>query len=91
LSTVKLLAETNNPEYNILKAIEEMSELSVRLSQSLTKGASKEDIIEELGDTVFRIKVLTHMYGKDEVNKRVEYKLSTCEEWLKEGKYLNGV
>lgn len=89
--TVKQLAETNTLEYNILKAIEEMSELSTVLSQYLTKGSKLEDIIDETGDVVFRIKVLTHIFGKDRVNKRVENKLSKCEEWIKEGKYKGGV
>ena len=89
--TVKVLAETNNHQYNVLKAVEEMSELSTVLTQHLTKGAQMDDIIDEIGDVIFRVKVLKHMFGKERVDRRVKNKLSKCEQWLKEGRYEGGV
>jgi len=89
--TVKILAETNDRTYNILKMIEECGELATVLAQSLTKGAKEKDMIDELGDVVFRAKILSHLFGKDKVNKRVEYKLNKCDQYLTEGKYKGGV
>jgi hypothetical protein len=40
----------NDKTYNILKAAEELQELSLVLIQSLSKGVEEQEIIDEIGD-----------------------------------------
>lgn len=85
--TIKILAETNDRTYNILKAIEECQELALILTQHLSKGASDDKIIEEIGDVKFRVKVLEHLFDKDAINARCKHKVLKCQQYLDEGKY----
>jgi len=85
--TIKALAETNDHTYNILKAIEECQELALILTQFLSKGASEQAIIEEIGDVKFRVKVLEHLFDKKEIDKRYEHKVGKCQKNIEEGKY----
>lgn len=89
--TIKILAETNDRQYNILKAIEECQELALILTQHLSKGAPDNKIIEEIGDVQFRVKVLSKLFDKKAIKARYKHKVSKCQEYLDAGKYLNAV
>jgi len=88
---IKYLADNNDRTYNLLKASEECMELSLILTQLLSKGASTKDIIEEIGDVLFRIDVLKHLFDKDKISERKAYKINKCKIYIKEGKYDNRV
>ena len=66
-------------EMNILKVVEECAELQEVLVKYLTKSEEtkpkKEKIIEEMGDTVFRIVVASRMLDIEvDVQQRMEFK-----------------
>lgn len=88
---IKYLAETNDRNYNLLKASEECQELALILTQFISKGASDKDIIEEIGDVLFRVDVLKHLFDKNKISKRKAYKINKCKEYIQEGKYKNYV
>jgi len=88
---IKYLAENNDRDYNLLKASEECMELALILTQLFSKGASDKDIIEEIGDVLFRIDVLKHLFDKDKISERKAYKINKCKIYIKEGKYDNRV
>lgn len=84
------LAKTNDPQYNLLKAAEELSELTEALLKRLTKGergASDDAIIEEIGDVQIRIGILGRMFGYGKVVERIEGKLKKYKSYVEEGKY----
>jgi NTP pyrophosphatase (non-canonical NTP hydrolase) len=73
----KILAKDNSYNFNIVKTIEELGELSTALSQHLTKGTNLDDIIEEVGDVKLRLKVLDKLLGseyKQKVKERIKNK-----------------
>ena len=88
---VKYLADNNDRDYNLLKASEECQELSLILTQLLSKGASDKDIIEEIGDVLFRVDVLKHLFDKDKIAERKAYKIDKCKKYIEEGKYNNKI
>lgn len=78
------------PEENlfVLKVLEEYAESSEVLLKYLTKGTerkpSREKIVEELGDVLFRVQALcTKMGLTEEVQARKEAKAVQLIEWLK--------
>lgn len=79
----------NDPTYNTLKAIEELNELSLILTQSLSKGVSEEHIIEEIGDVEFRLKAIKARYSKKLIKKRINLKIKKNLTYLNENKYKN--
>lgn len=93
--TIKELAKTNDSWYNICKLIEELNELSTALTQKLTKthddAGINENIIEELGDVKYRMKIFIESedVSKQAIKERVAKKLDKCLKHLKEGKYKN--
>jgi NTP pyrophosphatase (non-canonical NTP hydrolase) len=76
------LITNNNLEFNILKVIEECTELNEVLLKYLTKDENKkpslEKLAEEIGDVIFRIPVLIkHIPELDDlVEKRIEEKIN---------------
>lgn len=70
----KILAEDNSYNFNIVKTIEELNELSTALSQHLTKGTNLSEIVEEVGDVKVRLKILNKVFGKG-FNKRVKKRI----------------
>lgn len=92
MNIINELAEKNTWEYNHLKAIEELIELSEVLIKKVTKrGGEKEptdqSIIDEIGDVIIRIRVLQKLYGKISIQTRYIDKLRKIEGNLKSGKY----
>ncbi len=89
--TAKILAETNEYNYNILKTIEELNELSLILTQMLTKGAKHQDIIDEIGDVKIRIQVLDNLFDKEAIDKRVNHKINKFKGYIEQGKYIGRI
>ena len=79
----------NDKTYNILKAAEELQELSLVLIQSLSKGVEEQEIIDEIGDVKFRIKVLEGYFNKEKIQERIDKKLKKNLEYLNNKKYKN--
>ena len=74
-------------EMNILKVVEECAELQEVLVKYLTKSEEtkpkKEKIIEEMGDTVFRIVVASRMLDIEvDVQQRMEFKARQLDKWI---------
>ncbi len=87
----KLLTEVNNKEFNMLKVLEECTELQHLLIKSLSKHEElkpeKDEIIEEMGDLFLRMAVLIeHMDIADEVEDRADRKLALLYEAAKTGR-----
>lgn len=88
--------DNNSWEYNHLKAVEELTELSEVLIKKVNKkGGPKEptnqEIIDELGDVLIRIEILMQIYGDWEVYDRRDFKLLKFEGYLNEGKYKGSI
>lgn len=89
---VKKLAKHNDKEYNILKAIEECNELSLALTQHLSKNSvSNQEIIDEIGDVYVRVGILKEMFDPERISKRINRKLSSLEKHYKNKKYKNKI
>lgn len=86
-SVYNYMITRNNKNYNTLKLIEELSELATILTQSLTKGAEPEKIIEEIGDVKMRLKVVEARYSKELIQGRIDFKLKKNLKYLKQEKY----
>ena len=64
------LIDNNDDEYQLIKACEELSELTTALLQFITKKGVKttaQDVIDEIGDVKIRLKILEQIFGRDEV------------------------
>ena len=87
------LTETNDYTYNLLKASEELSELSLVLLQLVNKPdkVDKQEVIDEIGDVQIRMKILSKLFDKDAVKKRYNFKLSKFKSYIKEDKYKGGI
>ena len=66
------MIDFNDATYNTLKAIEELNELSLILTQSLSKGCDESKIIEEKGDVKFRLKVIEARYDPKLIQERID-------------------
>ncbi|HEX8586142.1 MAG TPA: hypothetical protein VF680_17250 [Allosphingosinicella sp.] len=86
---INKLAETNDYTYNLLKAAEELNELSLVLIQLVNKPnkVNLKEVTDEIGDVKIRLKVLEELFSKDDVKARVTYKLGKFAEYFKSGKY----
>ncbi len=85
----KKLAETNSREYNLLKAAEELNELSLVLIQLVNKPnkVKEQEVIDEIGDVCIRIKVLKHLFNRQSISKRILFKTNNFKRYLEEDKY----
>lgn len=90
---IDILVETNDKDYNFLKAAEELQELSLVLTQSVLKKKQVPDkeIIDEIGDVKIRLAIIEKFFSKEEIDKRINYKFSKFQEYLDKGKYKNGI
>lgn len=73
------------------KASEEFQELALVLNQKLLKPTKVDDqeIIDEIGDCIIRLKILKKMYPKQSIKQRVILKLTKFKEWLDNNQYNN--
>lgn len=86
----QLLTTKNNLGFNMLKVVEETTELNEVLIKGLTKpaGVDKQLLIEEMGDVAFRLAVLCeHLDIMDEVEQRCNAKAHYIYTTLKRGEY----
>lgn len=90
---LKILAETNDPKYNLTKAVEELCELSTALAQRINKGDHVKDpeIQIEIADVEIRLKVLKHLYGHKECNAFRDKKLERYNGYIKDKKYIGRI
>ena len=91
---IKLLSETNNPDYQLLKACEELSELTTALLQYVNKKGTKttkKDVIDEIGDVKIRIKVLEKTFGEKAVNKRFNFKINKFKKYFQKKLYIGRI
>lgn len=84
------IIKNNSYEYNVLKLLEEMSELSEVLLKTLTKRPDYrpplEKLVEETGDVELRLAVFKEMIGSDLVDQRVEKKQQSLSRYFSSGK-----
>ncbi|XAI97367.1 hypothetical protein [Leptolyngbya phage Lbo-JY46] len=93
---IEQLQSYNTLDRNILKVVEETTELNEVLIKFLTKKPDLkppvEKIIEEMGDVIFRMKVVANHFGINEaVNARIKQKAEQVGNWMKESKHKGGV
>lgn len=86
---IDILHEKNGYEYNLHKASEELQELSLVLTQKLTKPhkVNDQEIIDEIGDVEIRLEILKRIFNKDKINKRIVDKLKKFQEYHDSDKY----
>jgi len=94
--TLERMIEYNEPDYNLLKCIEELAELQEKLIKKvIKKGGPKEprdeEIIEEIGDVAIRISILFKLFGETRCEERVFYKLGKFKSYMDEEKYKGRV
>lgn len=87
---IKYLVENNDYKYNLLKTAEELNELSTILLQYVNKDnkIDKQKIIEEIGDSIIRIRILKKLFNKKKINSRINFKLNKLKSYIKENKYI---
>ena len=87
---IKYLVENNDYKYNLLKTAEELQELSLVLTQMALKEekVDKQEVIDEIGDVIIRLKVLFHLFSLKKISKRVKFKLNKLKSYIKENKYI---
>ena len=90
---IKYLVENNDYKYNLLKTAEELNELSTILLQYVNKDnkIDKQKIIEEMGDSIIRIKVLKKLFSKKKINSRIKFKLKKFKSYIKNNKYIGKI
>lgn len=91
---INYLVKTNESKFQILKACEELSELNTILLQDITKEGRKtiqQDIIDEIGDVIIRMKILKKIYGKKKVNKRINLKLQEFKKYIINNEYKHNI
>ena len=79
---INIVATDRDLSYCYLKTAEELFELGEILMKQVTKPNGSEEriphLIEECGDVIMNIKILTSkLYIEEEVKKRIEDKLQT--------------
>lgn len=97
VATLKHLIMNNGDEYNLAKAAEEFQELALAINQYLLrkedsdpKKRSLQAIIDEIGDCQIRMAIITslsHLFPKESIQERVDYKLTKFAGWIEEKKY----
>jgi hypothetical protein len=87
----RTLSKYNTKVYNLQKASEECMELALALQQMSLKPKKVLDqaVIDEIGDVKIRIKILEHLFDRNKIQDRVNYKKGKFNEYLKAGKYKN--
>jgi len=96
LEIVNKVVASNPIQYNFMKALEEMSELSeVLLKKMNKKGTAKEpsnqEIIDEISDVLMRTQGLAIIFGEEAVEARLNSKLAKLDQYIAEGKYKGRV
>lgn len=90
------LVKTNSKQYNLIKFIEESSELNELLTKSITKDGtpkqpSRKSIIDEIGDLEIRLNILKRIYGRSGINDRVKYKTRKYKSYINKRLYVGRI
>jgi len=90
---IQYLVDNNDYKYNLLKAAEELQELSLVLTQMALKKekVNPQEVIDEIGDVKIRLKVIQHFFSRKKVKERIKFKLDKFRSYIKEGKYKGGI
>lgn len=91
---IQKMVDTNSTEYNVDKTIEELLELAEALMKRKLKGdkgATQQDVIDEIGDVQIRINVLKKLMGPEAVENRINAKLSKFKGFYEQGKYIGHI
>lgn len=93
---INTLVKTNNSNYNLIKACEELTELQeVLLKKIIKSGSPKEpsdkSIIEEIGDVQIRLDILKKLFGEYEVEERIIYKINKFISFIENKKYIGSI
>ena len=89
---VDFMVNKNQEQFNYLKFCEEATELQELLLKKVNKVDKKDipsnlGIIDEIGDVKVRLLVLEKMFGEDNINERVKYKMEKWKGYIEKGKY----
>jgi len=78
------LVKENGNQYNMLKAAEECQELGLVLTQMVLKPTKVDvqEIIDEIGDVAIRLEILKKIYSEQDIQKRINLKLSKFKEYI---------
>ena len=73
--------EEPKKQYDYLKCIEELNELATVMMQQFNKPHKTydEEIVEEMGDVLYRIENMMDYYDRDLVLARKSYKADKCD------------
>ena len=87
---IKYLVDHNDYKYNLLKAAEELQELSLVLTQMALKEdkVKKQEVIDEIGDVKIRLKVLEYFFNKNRIKERVQFKIDKLKSYIVDNKYI---
>ena len=90
---IQYLVDNNDYKYNLLKAAEELQELSLVLTQMALKKekVNPQEVIDEIGDVKIRLKVIQHFFSRKKVKERIRFKLDRFRSYIQEGKYKGGI
>lgn len=88
---INQLYEYNSFEYTAAKCSEELQELSLELTKLVTKPDLDDQriqaIIDEIGDVEIRFKILKKHWLKEDINKRIDFKMTKFKELLESKRY----
>lgn len=62
-------------EAQVVLAIEELSELNTELARDYRGRNNIADVVDEIADVLIACRQLARIYGEEEVNERIEYKM----------------
>ena len=87
------LVKNNDYKYNLLKAAEELQELSLVLTQMALKEnkVDKQEVIDEIGDVKIRLRVLEHFFSRKRIQKRIVKKMNNLKRYVSENKYIGKI
>jgi hypothetical protein len=90
---IRYLVGNNDYKYNLLKAAEELQELSLVLTQMALKEnkVDKQEVIDEIGDVEIRIRVLKYFFNRNKIKKRIRLKLNKLKSYVKNNKYIGKI
>ena len=88
---IDYLYVNNGATFNVCKTIEELQELSLALTQKLTKPSidNTQAVIDEIGDVMLRLEILKKMFPKDKIKERIDLKLSKWETYIDHKRFKN--
>ena len=86
------LIEGNDPTYQLVKACEELSELTTALLQYVNKRGkttTEQDVIVEIADVKIRMEVLERVFDSNKIKEAYDSKIEKLSKWTINGDYTN--